>query len=745
MGLVKHKKLSKTEYSGLSEKDEDTFYAVNENGDFSEINMDNSAELYIGDKKISGIEYDLATETADGLMSADDKKKTNAITVDATKKSVAIGYDNTNTSNASFVIGNSNSVTHNNSVALGQGLKSGAQNQTILGKFNASSTDIFTVGYGTSDTNRKNIFSVSPYGGINNNIKNFRVFTDNSVGEYSIALGRLSSATGSYATAMGYSAKANGMRSVAISSNATANGDYSTVLNYNGTTGILTGDDTYKYGKLSVKSTLAFTYNSNAVYGVSVPKQTPITFIYNGIEYTIENNNTYNSSLFLVQDTNNTLFKADLSPKHVSASSDNTNVGNMRVLSSTHLQNGVYALLVNQQDNGVYTYNEKSYLFLWEKSSSSSNKANGAVNLGYTCYCAGNFSSCFGEQTAVSGIGSVSFGRMGMVAGDYCFSSGFYNSASGSSSFVVGANNINTGSYAFVVGSKNKSLHNSASLIGMGLRSHSAYQIILGKYNAVDDNSILIIGDGESETNRSNIFTVSKTGMVTAPTFKGALQGNADTATKVNNSLTIIDSVGTRTYNGSETQTIDITALQDIGDIADLETSSKTDLVSAINEVNQKAMAGEGTVTDSTISPFAGYLPSGTTVIDSSTTSTNGDVLYDMANNRFVFRDKSETIMKYYANWTNAYLYNDNYGTSNAIARKGKIFSYADKHWIATDNVLIDVSFVVEQSKQYTDYEIVQCKQWTNAQITNRLNDKIQLVTELPANPEDGVLYLIPD
>lgn len=176
------------------------------------------------------------------------------------------------------------------------------------------------------------------------------------------------------------------------------------------------------------------------------------------------------------------------------------------------------------------------------------------------------------------------------------------------------------------------------------------------------------------------------------------------------------------------------------------EKVDKTYVDSSIAEI--AGGGGGGTVTDSTISPFAGYLPSGATVIDMSTLSTNGDVLYDMANNRFVFREKSDIIIKYYANWTNAYLYNDN-GTSNAIARKGKIFSYADKHWIATDDVLIDVSFVVERSEQYTNYEINQCKSWTNAQITNRLNDKIQYLQNQAAydaiTPVEGVLYLIGD
>lgn len=728
MGLVKHEKLSKTEYSGLSEKDEDTLYAVNENGDFSESNMDDSAELYIGDKKIGGIEYDLATETADGLMSADDKKKTNAITVDATKKSVAIGYDNTNTGNSSFVVGNSNSVTHNNSVALGQGLKSNAQNQTILGKFNTpSTTDIFTIGYGTSDTDRKNIFTISNKGGINNNIKNFRVFTDESVGEYgiamgqqastsnahAIALGRSSSATGMYAIAMGNIAKAsksnsiaignqaksNGAYSVAMSSYATANGDYSAVFGYMGMAGVLTGDDTYKYGKLSVKSTLVFTYNSSTVYGVSVPKQTPITFIYNGIEYTIENNNTANSSLFLIQDTNNTLFKADLSPKHISVSHDSYNVGNMRVLSSTHLQNGVYALLVNQQDGNIFTYNQQPYLFLWEKSSSSNNKANGAVNLGYQSYCAGNYSSCFGEQSIASGANSVSFGRFGMVAGDNSFSSGILNSVAGANSFAVGANNIITNGGSFVKGLYNKALHNNSTLIGVGLISNRSNQTILGNYNALDNTNIFIIGQGDSRDNRKNIFSISKDGLVTAPTFKGALQGNADTATKVNNLLTIVKGLVTYTYDGSAPVRIDLSDVSGGGGEASISIVQSTGY-SAEDVMSQNA---------TTLALYDG-MPKFNGFVENKTFSTtlspsnNGYVVYDTMKKTFRFYNTDNST--YYLRWVD----DVNYVTinNNASAPISNRFYVCNKqHYIFENgNLNIASGGSVDLSDYYTKTEV---------------------------------------
>ena len=130
MGLVKHKKLSKTEYNSLSEKDEDTLYAVNENGDFSESNMDDSAELYIGDKKIGGGgTYDLATESTDGLMSADDKIKTNAITVDSNKNIVAKGFKGTLYGNADTAtkVGHSLTITNGaNSVVF-----DGSENKVV--------------------------------------------------------------------------------------------------------------------------------------------------------------------------------------------------------------------------------------------------------------------------------------------------------------------------------------------------------------------------------------------------------------------------------------------------------------------------------------------------------------------------------------------------------------------------------------------------------------------------------------
>lgn len=131
MEKVRYKKGKKEDFLKLEYKDSNTFYILNENGDFSESNMDDSAELYIGDKKIGGDgkTYDLATETTDGLMSADDKIKTNAITVDSNKNIVAKGFKGALYGNADTAtkVGHSLTITNGaNSVVF-----DGSENKTM--------------------------------------------------------------------------------------------------------------------------------------------------------------------------------------------------------------------------------------------------------------------------------------------------------------------------------------------------------------------------------------------------------------------------------------------------------------------------------------------------------------------------------------------------------------------------------------------------------------------------------------
>lgn len=67
--------------------------------------------------------------------------------------------------NNSFSGGTNTSVSGDNTFGFGEGIASGYSNQFIVGRYNNNSDNtVFEVGYGTSDADRKNIFSVEKDG-----------------------------------------------------------------------------------------------------------------------------------------------------------------------------------------------------------------------------------------------------------------------------------------------------------------------------------------------------------------------------------------------------------------------------------------------------------------------------------------------------------------------------------------------------------------------------------------------------
>lgn len=59
--------------------------------------------------------------------------------------------------------------------------------------------------------------------------------------------------------------------------------------------------------------------------------------------------------------------------------------------------------------------------------------------------------------------------------------------------------------------------HSQVVMIGRGNIASTDEQIILGKFNYQDNSKKFIIGNGDSETNRKNIFSVSENGTVVSP------------------------------------------------------------------------------------------------------------------------------------------------------------------------------------------------------------------------------------
>lgn len=97
----------------------------------------------------------------------------------------------------------------------------------------------------------------------------------------------------------------------------------------------------------------------------------------------------------------------------------------------------------------------------------------------------------------------------------------------------------------------------------------------LSAYDNAASNAVWIFSSRENgATNWKSLLTISMDGTVSASTFKGALNGNADTASKFKTAQTITvagDATGTVTFDGSKAQTLSL----DVGSADQLSSNYK--------------------------------------------------------------------------------------------------------------------------------------------------------------------------
>ena len=511
-----------------------------------------------------------------------------------------------------------------------------------------------------------------------------------------------------------------------------ANGYYSSAMGYNSFAGIRTGDTAYPYAYITSVSPLSFTIVDDTLYGVSLAKGDSTTYTYNGNDYTVTNpNSSHAASVFLVQDSDGLLVKGTSYPMNIciiAKSSVTMTTG--RILGAKNITGDVWEIIVNQQNSTILSYTTPLLLYLQKKTSSTN--------------YVGSYSVASGNSSVASGSSSVASGYSSVASGYYSVASGSYSVASGYSSVASGNSSVASGR-----GSK-ASHQDSVILATYGISGRNQ-QCVVGIYNQQDSSAYFVVGNGSSETARSNAMTVSSSGVVTANTFKGALQGNADSATKVKNTLTINHNGTTKTYDGSSAVTIDIAS-------------------------------GGSSSGESSIQPFAGFM-TGTdmsNIQNQSTALTGGQVYCSQSKNRFYYKVNG----LFYSNFLNASLYNNNYDTSSATAKTGVIFSYNGKHYTMYNGTLQDMSAlddiasstvngivklsdsttgssfgvnngvaatpkavasVATAARNYTDTTASQTLGSANQYTDEQIAAKILLVPELPADPIAGVLYCIPE
>ena len=137
-----------------------------------------------------------------------------------------------------------------------------------------------------------------------------------------------------------------------------------------------------------------------------------------------------------------------------------------------------------------------------------------------------SYSHAEGLSTNVTGAGQAGHaeGYMTTVSGSSGHAEGYNTTASGASSHAEGASTTAEGSDSHAEGSGTTAHGDYSHASGLGTYASGAAQTVIGKYNVGETASAFIVGGGTDSSNKSNIFTVSWSGGVTAKggaTFNG--------------------------------------------------------------------------------------------------------------------------------------------------------------------------------------------------------------------------------
>lgn len=129
------------------------------------------------------------------------------------------------------------------------------------------------------------------------------------------------------------------------------------------------------------------------------------------------------------------------------------------------------------------------------------------------------------------------------TVGDKSIAFGTDVESSGIKSIATGSTTRAIGNHAFAGGIDTTANSNVSFAYGYGLETNKRCTAAFGEYNKSDENTLFSIGNGDSDTERSNAFEITKTGgklhdkdIATAdniPTSLPADGGNADTANKL--------------------------------------------------------------------------------------------------------------------------------------------------------------------------------------------------------------------
>lgn len=136
---------------------------------------------------------------------------------------------------------------------------------------------------------------------------------------------------------------------------------------------------------------------------------------------------------------------------------------------------------------------------------------------GHQTNAAGPYSHAEGDRCVSPGPCSHAEGYSCQATGNSSHAEGYSNAAPGEFSHVGGMNSVSIGSCSFAHGNRCTSQSDGTVTFGENSVALKKNQMVIGSYNATSYSDVFIIGNGTSSSNRSNCFSVSDTGDISAP------------------------------------------------------------------------------------------------------------------------------------------------------------------------------------------------------------------------------------
>ena len=172
--------------------------------------------------------------------------------------------------------------------------------------------------------------------------------------------------------------------------------------------------------------------------------------------------------------------------------------------------------IFNNYENGYYFKNKATGLYSHAEGSDTTASGDFSHAEGYTAKATGDFSHAEGSGSTASGSKSHAEGDATNAKGDGSHAEGSGTTASNIAAHAEGGYTTASGSYSHAEGYQARASGDHSHTEGSGTKASSANQHVQGKYNVEDaaGTYAMIIGNGESNTARSNAFTVDWNGNI---------------------------------------------------------------------------------------------------------------------------------------------------------------------------------------------------------------------------------------